>query len=216
MRVSAMARPRNRRRAGRVTARPEPTARPAAGQPDRRPGQSAAGWRASLAAEDGGARAQGEVLRSEGRLQAKAAEDELDRGLIYAAHAGLVHPQAVRHIVRRTRNFEAWMRTQRGARGPARDVEAAVQLYLALETVAQIKAKAAKERGAKPPNREPALREVNEALELLFGEAPALTTLKGRMQRLRPRVAAFEAERKGARRERQRARRTTSAEAGPA
>lgn len=147
---------------------------------------------------------------------------DLDRGLVYARYAGLVHPQAVHRIVRRTRDFEAWMRTQRGARGPGPDVEKATRLFLALETIKSIRQKRAQEAGTSAagtkasPNREPATREIQETLELLFEETPVARTVRERLKDLKPRLAAFEAERKAARRALQRARRKKSAEAGPA
>ena len=117
---------------------------------------------------------------------------DLDRGLVYARYAGLVSPQAVRSILKVTRAFRNWITDQRGARGPAHDVDKAVKLFLAIRTVRAVRSK------KRFPEARATPRQVAQVLELLDGEAPKPDTVKHRMNRLSPLIKGFKVARKAA------------------
>lgn len=117
---------------------------------------------------------------------------DLDRGLVYARYAGLVAPLAARNIIDRASEFRDWITGQRGARGPARNADKAVKLYLAIETLTAVRRKMSLPKARATP------REVANVLELLDGEAPKPDTVKHRMDHLHLLINGFEAARKAA------------------
>jgi len=120
---------------------------------------------------------------------------DLDRGLVYARHAGLVAWQSVKSLLKETRAFCDWIAGQRGARGPAPDKDKAVKLFLAIRMVRAVRSKMGLPKALATP------REVAQVLELLDGEAQKPDTVKHRMDRLRPMIEGFEVARKAAKTE---------------
>lgn len=113
------------------------------------------------------------------------ASEEFDEGLVYAYYAGLIRRKAVDTIRSRTLAFADWFLDQRGARGPQPDAGLGIRLYRAMETVAAIRRKRKLEKSRPGPV------ELRDTLAVLEGELIPVDTVKHRLQRLGPYLAAY-------------------------